>query len=147
MATRARVAIEDNGKIIGSYVHWDGYPGGLGYNLINNWYDPGKLKEGIKLGDASSWGDDIDRNVYYKRDKNESNVDYRIYNSEEDYLKNADKAGEEFIYLGKKKGVGIDWFVANWRTKRLEPLEEKAIWERIEMLKENLKAVRLRKAS
>ena len=34
MATRARIGIKQkSGRIIASYQHWDGYPGGLGYNL------------------------------------------------------------------------------------------------------------------
>ena len=38
MATRARIALElKDGSFISSYQHWDGYPGGLGYNLIENW--------------------------------------------------------------------------------------------------------------
>ena len=41
MATRARIGIKQkSGRIIASYQHWDGYPGGLGYNLIENWEDP-----------------------------------------------------------------------------------------------------------
>ena len=32
MATRARIGIKQkSGRIIASYQHWDGYPGGLGY--------------------------------------------------------------------------------------------------------------------
>ena len=38
MATRARIGIKQkSGRIIASYQHWDGYPGGLGYNLCENW--------------------------------------------------------------------------------------------------------------
>ncbi len=53
MATRARVALQlKEDKIIGSYQHWDGYPGGLGYNLVDNWYKADKVTKAIKLGDA-----------------------------------------------------------------------------------------------
>ena len=53
MATRARIAIQQGKQIIGAYQHWDGYPGGLGYNLVENWNDPKKVTAGIKLGDSS----------------------------------------------------------------------------------------------
>ena len=50
MATRARIGIKQkSGRIIASYQHWDGYTGGLGYNLIENWEDPKKVAEAIKL--------------------------------------------------------------------------------------------------
>jgi hypothetical protein len=51
MATRARIGImQKSGRIIASYQHWDGYPGGLGYNLINHWEDPKKVTEGHQVG-------------------------------------------------------------------------------------------------
>ena len=55
MATRARIGIQQKNRIIASYQHWDGYPGGLGYNLIDHWTDPKKVTEAIKLGDSSKW--------------------------------------------------------------------------------------------
>ena len=95
MATRARVGIKQkSGRIIASYQHWDGYPGGLGFNLIENWEDPKKVTKAIKLGDSSKWhsiiGDKIDfddrenelyeiQNVYYGRDRDEKNCGFRIY--------------------------------------------------------------------
>ena len=56
MATRARIGLQQNKQIISSYQHWDGYPGGLGYKLIEHWEDPNKVGKAIKLGDASAWG-------------------------------------------------------------------------------------------
>ena len=57
MATRARIGIKQkSGRIIASYHHWDGYPGGLGYNLCENWENSKKVSDAIKLGDSSKWG-------------------------------------------------------------------------------------------
>ena len=57
MATRARIGIQkEDGTIIAAYQQWDGYPGGLGYNLEDHWTDPTKVTEAIMLGDASKWG-------------------------------------------------------------------------------------------
>ena len=87
MATRARIGIQnEDGTITASYQHWDGYPGGLGYNLVDYWTDANKVREAIALGNASKWGfiigtkvDFDDRNdplhevqnVYYMRDRGE----------------------------------------------------------------------------
>ena len=95
MATRARVGIQQkSGRIIASYQHWDGYPAGLGFNLIENWEDPKKVTEAIRLGDSSKWhriiGKKIDfddrdnemyevQNVYYGRDRGEKSAGYRVY--------------------------------------------------------------------
>ncbi len=120
MATRARVGIKQkSGRIIASYQHWDGYPGGLGFNLIENWEDPKKVTKAIKLGDSSKWhsiiGDKIDfddrenelyeiQNVYYGRDRDEKNCGYRIYKDEAEYIKEGFRSGEQYVYLMKLDG-------------------------------------------
>ena len=126
MATRARIGImQKSGRIIASYQHWDGYPGGLGYNLINHWEDPKKVLKAIKLGNCSKWGyfvgkkidfDDREaemyeyQNVYYGRDRGEKDQGPRIFRDEADYLKNGFNSGEEYIYLmldtGRKDYLG-----------------------------------------
>jgi len=120
MATRARIGIQQkSGRIIASYQHWDGYPGGLGFNLVENWEDPKKVTRAIKLGDSSKWhqiiGDKVDfddrdnemyevQNVYYGRDRGEKNAGYRVYKDEADYIKNGFHSGEQYVYLMKLDG-------------------------------------------
>ena len=120
MATRARIGIKQkSGRIIASYQHWDGYPGGLGYNLCENWEDSKKVTEAIKLGDSSKWhyivGDQIDfddrsnpmyevQNCYYGRDRGEKDVGYKIYKDEAEYIKNGFRSGEQYVYLLKDTG-------------------------------------------
>ena len=121
MATRARIGIKQkSGRIIASYQHWDGYPGGLGYNLCENWEDPKKVTDAIKLGNASKWGViigekhdfDSDRhgsefehmNCYYMRDRGEKDQGYHIYKNEEEYIKEGFSSGEEYVYLLKDTG-------------------------------------------
>ena len=117
MATRARIGIQQkSGRIIASYQHWDGYPGGLGFNLVENWEDPKKVTRAIKLGDSSKWhqiiGDKVDfddrdnemyevQNVYYGRDRGEKNAGYRVYKDEADYIKHGFHSGEQYVYLMK----------------------------------------------
>tara|TARA_S200000501_G_scaffold66132_1_gene57284 strand:- start:45 stop:548 length:504 start_codon:yes stop_codon:yes gene_type:complete len=161
MATRARIALQLNeDKIIGSYHHWDGYPGGLGYNLIDNWYKADKVEKAIMLGDASKWGQfigekiDFDdtgadsydyQNVYYGRDRGEKDCHHQVYTSEQAYLKNGFNSGEDYIYLAKDTGQKqLTWFYAKYDMKEFLPVEGKAIREHIEMLKMHLNEMRKR---
>ena len=161
MATRARVALQlKEDKIIGSYQHWDGYPGGLGYNLIDNWYKADKVEKAIMLGDASKWGQfigekiDFDdtgadsydyQNVYYGRDRGEKDCHHQVYTSEQAYLKNGFNSGEDYIYLAKDTGQKqLTWFYAKYDMKEFLPVEGKAIREHIEMLKMHLNEMRKR---
>ena len=163
MATRARIALElDNGSFISSYQHWDGYPGGLGYNLIDNWCDPEKVKAGIEQGDASKWGyivgEKIDfddrsnpmhdvQNCYYGRDRGEHNVGPKTHATITDLLENGFNAGEEFLYIareGKKNYAGkmeLEWFYVDRYTDEtaVKPLFKKAIQDHIDMLQHYVK--------
>ena len=161
MATRARIGIKQkSGRIIASYQHWDGYPGGLGYKLEEYWTNKDKVTKAIKLGDASTWGmfigDTIDfddrtadtydyQNVYYGRDRGEENCHHQVYTSEQAYLENGFKSGEDYIYLAKNTGQKdysgtpmLTWFYARYDMKEFLPVEGKAIREHIEMLKMHL---------
>jgi outer membrane protein assembly factor BamA len=123
MATRARIGIENqDGSITTSYHHWDGYPAGLGFNLVSHWDDADKLREAISLGDASHWGKSIgnktdfdcrgegyyDQNVYYGRDRGETGVGPKFYDTyavfEKSFLRNT-PAGEEFAYVLRLDGT------------------------------------------
>jgi len=120
MATRARIGIQlPDGSIKAAYQHWDGYPGGLGYNLIDNWTNPEKVLKAIKLGNASTWGviigekTDFDdrsnemhdiQNIYYGRDRGERDQGPNTYADEQEYLAEGWGSGEEYIYLLKDMG-------------------------------------------
>jgi len=161
MATRARIGLQQNKQIITSYQHWDGYPGGLGYKLIEHWEDPNKVGKAIKLGDASTWGmfigETIDfdnreaetynfQNVYYMRDRGEKDCKYRVFKDENDYLENGFRAGEEYIYLMKNVGdkdflgrpVGT-WFYSHYDNPQWKPLMIDAVKEHIDILKRSYK--------
>ena len=169
MATRARIGIQQKNRIIASYQHWDGYPGGLGYNLEDHWTDPVKVTEAIMLGDASKWGiiigektdfDDREnpmqdvQNIYYGRDRGEKDVGYKVYKDEADYLARGYNAGEEYIYLlkmdtGKTDYLGRqqgEWLYADY-NKTFKPLEEDAINDHIASLKRHLAMKKDREAA
>jgi hypothetical protein len=125
MATRARIGLElADGTITTSYHHWDGYPAGLGFNLVNNWNTEEKIAPAIALGDASHWADTIGsktdfdcrddnyykQNVYYNRDRGEAwdmvgPIDYVSYAVfEKSFLRNT-PAGEDYAYILRKDGT------------------------------------------
>ena len=170
MATRARIGIlNEDGTVTASYQHWDGYPGGLGYNLVDYWTDSNKVRDAIALGNASKWGfiigtkvDFDDRqdplhevqNVYYMRDRGEKDQGPITYYDEEEYLTDGFNSGEEYIYLLKNTGktdylgktVG-EWFYTHYENPKFKPLEEDAINDHIDMLKRHLENMKARKAA
>jgi len=169
MSTRARIGIQQKNRIIASYQHWDGYPGGLGYNLCENWENVKKVTEAIMLGDSSKWhyiiGHKVDfddrsnpmhevQNVYYGRDRGEKDSGYKIYKDEAEYLKNGFNSGEEFVYLMKLNGKkdfmdrpkGTWYYAESIYTDSgkevigdFKLLEETAIRDQIDMLNRCLK--------
>jgi len=170
MATRARIGIQnEDGTITASYQHWDGYPGGLGYNLVDYWTDANKVKDAIALGNASKWGfiigtkvDFDDRqdplhevqNVYYMRDRGEKDQGPTTYKDEAEYLAEGFNSGEEYIYLlkntGKKDYLGKEvgeWFYTHYENPKFKELEEDAINDHIDMLKRHMEMMKSRKAA
>ena len=119
MATRARIGFEaQDGTIVSSYHHYDGYPAGLGYNLIKNDSDADKFREAVALGDASFWGSKVyptgehsfnapedDVNVYYGRDRGEENTAPVTFADFADFAANWDIAGEEYAYVLRLDGT------------------------------------------
>ena len=153
MATRARIGIvQKSGRVIAAYQHWDGYPGGLGYNLCEHWTSTKKVTDAIKLGDSSKWhyiiGNKIGfderenpmhevQNVYYGRDREEKGCGYKVYKDEAEYLSNGWNSGEQYLYLFKDVGqkdylgkpVGT-WFYAESRyTSEAKEVVDKAFKE------------------
>jgi outer membrane protein assembly factor BamA len=124
MSTNARIGIENaDGSITTSYHHWDGYPAGLGFNLVENWADEDLLGAAIALGDASHWADTIGekidfdqfprsdayyaQNVYYARDRGETGVGPITYDTYEVFEKcflRRTPCGEEYAYILRLDG-------------------------------------------
>ena len=170
MATRARIGIQQkSGRIIASYQHWDGYPGGLGYNLEEHWTDVKKVTDAIKLGNSSKWGQfiggkiDFDdrnsetydyQNVYYMRDRGEKDQGYRVYKNEAEYLAQGFNSGEEYIYLMKMDGktdymgrpIGT-WYYSPYSNPEFKVLEEDAINDHIDMLKRHIEQMKKRQVA
>lgn len=119
MATRSTIAMElADGKVKKVYCHWDGYLSNNGVILRDNYADATALERLLDFGDISSLSDDTDSTVFYKRDRGESGVDCRVYDSVADYEKNAQF--EEYNYIWRS---GM-WFVSFYATEdKFVPLE------------------------
>ncbi|MEL0016700.1 MAG: hypothetical protein VW715_15900 [Rhodospirillales bacterium] len=149
MATRARIAIENiDGSIISSYHHWDGYPAGLGFNLLMNWSDPEKLQEAIMLGDASNWGKtahptDEDHsfnnpqegvNVYYGRDRGEDNTAPVQFADRADFDLNWECCGEEFAYI-LNRSTGTWSMIDRYGERMVHDAEDEIVLARAGMIR------------
>ena len=55
MSTRAMIGyLSPKGKVTGIYSHWDGYPDGVGYNLMKFYGNPRRVLHLIEGGDVSA---------------------------------------------------------------------------------------------
>ena len=149
MATRARIGFETQvGEIVSAYHHWDGYPAGLGYNLVRNYIsDRDKFMEAVMLGDASHWGSKVypstsqhsfrnaedDVNVYYGRDRGEVGVGPKTFTDIDDFAANYDCAGEEYAYVLRLDGTLI--MFDRYKEERIEDAEDEIILRRASMIR------------
>ena len=150
MATRARIAFETQvGEIVSAYHHYDGYPAGLGYNLIKNYVgDRDKFMEAVMLGDASHWGSKIypstsehrfgnaedDVNVYYGRDRGEDNVAPVTFTDMADFAENWNIAGEEYAYVLRLDGKLT--MIDRYGERVVEDAEDEIILARADAVRE-----------
>src|SRR3954453_17211570 len=112
MSTRSFVGIEtpDN-SIVAIYVHFDGYPTGVGATLVEHYTDPAKIEQLMALGDLSILAPEIgephdfndhhqrDWCLAYGRDRHEPNVSARIYPNLDAFLHASDNYGTDYTYL------------------------------------------------
>ena len=104
MATRSRIGIQFNdGSVLSSYHHWDGYPEWLGRILETHYNTKEKVADLIDGGDMSScWSDEVWGNKFpqgeygpeYYSARGE-NCPPRYDQSIEEFLSN----GEEYSYI------------------------------------------------
>lgn len=61
MSTRSRIGmVQDDGKVISIYCHWDGYPSNNGAILLKHYTDKEKVARLISLGDISCLEAEVD---------------------------------------------------------------------------------------
>lgn len=122
MSTRSAIGVMHGNKIKAIYSHSDGYLEYVG-TVLQNFYDSSKANFLVAQGDMSMLGKEIGEKIdfnarmeydtdnfakqcrFYKRDRDESDVDFKVFFSEQDLFDGID--GEYFYVM--KDGV---WFVS-----------------------------------
>ena len=130
MGTRSRIGVMHGDKVKSVYCHWDGY---LEHNgaILQEHYNSAKANNLIALGDLSSLGTQIgekhafsqfdlppeeveaykeltrDWCTFYGRDRGEKGTEWKVADTFEEFLEQADGCGAEFYYI-MKDGV---WYV------------------------------------
>jgi len=101
MATRSNISVKVGDLYHTIYVHWDGYPEGVGNTLVLNYNSQELAEKLVSNGDISSLDDSCDKpdghtfddpvngyTVYYGRDRGETGTDMKTRDSvrfEEEY--------------------------------------------------------------
>ena len=107
MATRSTIGLKtSDGKVTAIYCHWDGYPGGVGLGLIDNYNTPQQVAELINLGGFSSLKETLEetRAGAYGTESDSA----RTFTGVQDWLDNFN-SGEEYAYL-YENGKGWVYF-------------------------------------
>jgi len=124
MATRSMIGVMHGDKCKAVYCHWDGYLAHNGRILFEN-YDSAKANHLVSLGDISSLRETIgekhpfssidtdnlsyekyqeiygEMTTFFGRDRGETGVDFKTYNSFEELVNAASNCGAEYIYFIK----------------------------------------------
>lgn len=130
MSTRSNVGIKEGNKFRYIYVHFDGYPTGVGAMLKKHYTNPAKVEELISLGDCSVLGEELapqrekfddysskvlceNGSMFYGRDRGEKNVTARTKDWDEYLKEQLDDVWIEYIYVfenGEWKGYSKELY-------------------------------------
>ena len=138
--TRSQIGyIDKNGNIVSTYVHWDGYPDGVG-KTAKQYYGGGKVKKLLAIDKGvgiSSLYPKMDggkdhsfekpaknQTVFYGRDRGETGGNFMKGKLDKvsSYIKNAgNKMSAEYVYLYNEKD-GKWYFADTYQDKELKVL-------------------------
>ena len=119
MSTNSLVAyLNEDGSVVSSYVHYDGYATGVGEMLLEH-YNSDKLARDLAwcLGYASSLKETISESHEDRANTDEAEV-FEDYHDFEEYIR--EQGYLEYVYVwDSTKVVGGKWLVASWEhTKK-----------------------------
>jgi len=124
MATRSMIGVMHGDKCKAVYSHWDGYLAHNGRILFEH-YDSAKANHLVSLGDISSLRETIgekhpfssldtdnisyekyqeiygEMTTFYGRDRGETGVDFKTFDSFKELIISASGRGAEYIYIMK----------------------------------------------
>ena len=123
MGTRSAIGYKTpEGKIRAKYSHYDGYPAYTGAMLVEHYTQARKIAQMVELGDQSFLEKEIfptgDHSfnapqegvtIFYGRDRGESDVDAREFDTVAEFVEWYAGAGCEYFYLHTAGG----WIVHN----------------------------------
>ena len=118
MSTNSLVAyLNEDGSVVSSYVHYDGYATGVGEMLLEH-YNSDKLARDLAwcLGYASSLKETISESHEDRANTDEAEV-FEDYHEFEEYIRECSHL--EYVYVwDSTKVVGGKWLVATWETTK-----------------------------
>ena len=119
MGTRSAIGYKTpEGKIRAKYSHYDGYPSYTGAMLQEHYQEARKIAQMVELGDQSFIAPNVfptndthsfdtpqeDVIVFYGRDRGESNVEAKDFDTVQEFVEYYEGAGCEYFYLHTANG-------------------------------------------
>ena len=119
MGTRSAIGYKTaEGKVVAKYSHYDGYPAYTGAMLQEHYQEARKIAQMVELGDQSFIAPNVfptdashsfatpqeDVIVFYGRDRGESNVDAKEFDTVQEFVEYYESAGCEYFYLHTANG-------------------------------------------
>jgi len=115
MGTRAAIGYKTpEGKVVAKYSHYDNYIAGTGKTLVEHYTEARKVAQMVELGDQSYLAPEIfpmpksghsfetpeeGVTIFYGRDRGESDVDAKEFDTVGDMVEYYDGCGCEYFYL------------------------------------------------
>lgn len=118
MATRSTIGMtQEDGTIKAVYCHWDGYPTGVGADLVNYYNNKEKAEALISLGGFSALRqtlEETEAGVY-----GDESTPIRTFTGEKDWFENFN-SGEEYFYLYREDTGWVYSEGGNWSLLKTE---------------------------
>ena len=118
MSTNSLVAyLNEDGSVVSSYVHYDGYATGVGEMLLENYNSEERARDlATTLGYASSLRETVAASHEDRANSDVAEV-YEDYHEFEEYIRECSHL--EYVYVwDSTKVVGGKWLVATWETTK-----------------------------
>jgi len=120
MATHSRIAVQNaDGTFLSIYCHWDGYPRGVGKDLLNEHNSEQAARALMEHGDLSTLSP-----LASYRSMGEKDVDAQVHDSMEDLRSVSLDCGADWMYLYTSEWMCRPWrlgyprgdYVEEWKT-------------------------------